>query len=85
MSVLFLHATLRAKGRHRGSYELAGDTALTMDVRITCYGGDVSVVMDTITGVASQDYPHQTFQVFVVDDAQSDEPRRAINEHNKKD
>ena len=61
MSALFLYATFEAKERHRGSYELAGDTAPTMDVCITCYGADVSVVMATITGqypkIISSNFP----------------------------
>ena len=65
----------RKRLKDRPRYRLAGDAAPSVDVCITCCGESKDVIMDTVVAAASQDYPTQNYQVFLLDDGEDDELR----------
>lgn len=81
---IFCGTFLGTKGKHRASYRLVGEAAPYIDVCITSCGEKLDIIMDTISGAAMQDYPAESFQVFVLDDAKSDELKKEIDAYNEK-
>jgi cellulose synthase/poly-beta-1,6-N-acetylglucosamine synthase-like glycosyltransferase len=70
-------------GKNRSSYRLVGQEAPSIDVCITCCGESLDVIMDTVAGAASQDYPRTSFRVFVLDDADDEALEKAIQDYNQ--
>ncbi|PLB37561.1 glycosyltransferase family 2 protein [Aspergillus candidus] len=79
-----LHIAFGRKPVHRDSYHLRGEVAPSVDVYITCCGEDLDVIMDTVAGAASQDYPRDSFRVFLLDDAKCPEVQDAVERFNRR-
>lgn len=80
---MFSYIAFGTKGKQRCRYKLVGDRAPNIDVVITCCGESIDIIMDTAIAAASQDYPSQCFQVFVLDDGQNNELKAAIKEYSQ--
>ncbi|XRM40849.1 hypothetical protein ABZX51_004154 [Aspergillus tubingensis] len=78
----FLYIGWGRRPVHRPSFYLHGEHAPTIDICITCCGEPLDVIMDTIAGAASQDYPQDRFRVFLLDDARDTEVKKAVKRFN---
>jgi cellulose synthase/poly-beta-1,6-N-acetylglucosamine synthase-like glycosyltransferase len=78
-----LYICFGTAGKHRSSYRLTGQEAPSIDVCITCCGEQLDVIMDTVAGATSQDYPRTSFRVFVLDDAGDEALEKAIQDYNQ--
>lgn len=65
--------------RPRPDYRLCGSAAPSVDIMITCCGEPVNIIINTVLAAAAQDYPPQSFRIFVLDDAHDAELRHAID------
>ena len=65
--------------RPRPDYRLCGSAAPSVDVMITCCGEPVKIIINTILAAAAQEYPPQSFRIFVLDDAHDAELRHAVD------
>ncbi|GKZ19771.1 hypothetical protein AbraIFM66951_010812 [Aspergillus brasiliensis] len=78
----FLYIGWGRRPVHRPSFYLHGEVVPTIDICITCCGEPLDVVMDTVAGAASQDYPRDRFRVFLLDDAGDFEVKKAVKRFN---
>lgn len=67
----------------RPRYRLLGDEVPSVDVCILTCGEDVSIAMLTIAAAATQDYPPESYNLFLLDDGNSTELRDAVKILNK--
>ena len=65
--------------RPRPDYRLCGPVAPSVDILITCCGEPVNIIINTVLAAAAQEYPPQSFRVFVLDDAHDAELRHAVD------
>ncbi|KAL4809147.1 nucleotide-diphospho-sugar transferase [Aspergillus unguis] len=79
---LFLYIGWGRRPVHGPSFYLHGELAPTIDICITCCGESLDVIMDTVAGAASQDYPRDRFRVFLLDDARDPEVQQAVRDFN---
>ncbi|KAF9894933.1 hypothetical protein FE257_004555 [Aspergillus nanangensis] len=79
----FLYIPWGRRPAHNSSYYLHGDLVPPVDVFITCCGEELDVIMDTVAGAASQDYPHEKLRIFLLDDAKSSEVETAVHRLNR--
>jgi Glycosyl transferase family 2 len=70
--------------RVRPWYRLIGNSGPTVDVLVPCCGEPTDVVVDTVAAAVAQDYPHQRFRVFVLDDGRDDSLQDAVEVLSKK-
>jgi cellulose synthase/poly-beta-1,6-N-acetylglucosamine synthase-like glycosyltransferase len=70
--------------RGRPWYRLIGNSVPSVDVLVPCCGEPADVVLDTVAAAVAQDYPHQRFRVFVLDDARDDSLQDAVQVLGKK-
>ena len=68
------------KKRNRPKYRLLRNEVPTVDVFITCCGEEDDLVLDTARAACDIDYPHDRFRVIVLDDGQSDNLRKAVQD-----
>ena len=73
---------LRIRLHDRPRYRLTGTDVPRVDVCITTCGEDVTIAMHTIAAAATQDYPSDRFEVFLLDDGESVKLRDAIEVFN---
>jgi len=71
---LFTRYRISLRPRQR----LVGKHMPTVDVCITCCGEPADVVLNTVAAAAAQDYPPNSFRVFVLDDGHSTAIRTAV-------
>ena len=62
----------------RPSYRLTGIQGPSVDILVTCCGGPVDVIVDTVAAVESQDDPQQQLRVFLLDDGHDQRLREAV-------
>ena len=70
---MLLSLTFCNRVKDRPRYRLVGDVAPSVDICITCCGESKDVIMSTVAAAAAQDYPTQSYQVFLLDDGEDDE------------
>ena len=68
--------------RKRPKLRLVGNNVPTVDVFVTCCGEDVDLVMDTARAACDLDYPQDRFRVVILDDGNSLDLSRAVEELN---
>ena len=65
--------------RPRPDYQLCGLAAPSVDIMITCCGEPINIIINTVLAAAAQEYPSQSFRIFVLDDAHDAELRHAVD------
>ena len=65
--------------RPRPDYRLCGSAAPSVDIMVTCCGEPVNIIINTVLAAAAQEYPPQSFRIFVLDDAHDAELRHAVD------
>ena len=66
------------KKRRRPKLRLIGQDVPTVDIFVTCCGEDDDLVLDTVRGACTQDYPQDKFRVIVLDDGKSPSLEHAV-------
>lgn len=66
----------------RARLALVGDMAPDVDILLTCCGEPVNVIYNTAAAAATQDYPPKRLRLYVLDDGNDEDLRKAIERLN---